>query len=129
MFTMTHGAYCARSHHINCGHCHDSHHSIAQVRVCGTQRYTIPETGETVDAWPCDWLLNYIDDEGETRERECWHPSWLTGRGNTCAAGHEHVRAEFRAAEGWDYASPDEAYALAAAGTMPVGMDGKPYIL
>ena len=48
-----------------------------------------------------------------------------TARGWTCAAGHEHVTAEARHAEGWEYAECyDEAKALAAAGVEPLTMSG-----
>jgi hypothetical protein len=51
----------------------------------------------------CDWfVLGYYDD-GTTYERPCGAFSWTTGRGWECAKGHEHVYAEVRAAEGWDY--------------------------
>lgn len=125
-----HGTFCVRSAHIRCGYCKDTHHTVAQVRVCGTQLYTDPETQITVEAWPCEWMIRFWDaEDGETRVRDCGHPAWATRRGTNCVAGHEHVRAEVRMDEGWDYADDDEAGALAAAGVVPVQMDGKPFIL
>ena len=124
-----HGRFCARSLHILCGHCHDYHHSVAQVQVCGTSRYTDPQTGHThAPAWPCSWLMEFADGESGWAVRECGHPAFHTERGHTCAAGHEHVCEEVRHAEGWDYADDDEAAALAAAGITPVGMDGRVHI-
>lgn len=123
-----HGAFCDRSLHIRCGHCEGTHHSVAQVQVCGTSRYTGPDGVVHDPAWACSWLIEFTDGEGYPAVRECGHPAFHTARGSDCAAGHEHVRDEVRHAEGWEYADPDEAGALAAMGIKPVGMDGKPYI-
>lgn len=126
---MIHGLYCARSKHINCAHCHGSHHTVAQVRVCGLGIYIDPETGEQREAAPCTWLIETTTEEGFPSARECGHPMWQTARGSTCAAGHEDVTCEVRAQEGWDYASDTgEAYALAGAGIEPRHTDGKLWV-
>lgn len=116
---------------IRCGHCDLSHYTVAQARMCATGLYFDPDTGAVREGCaPCTWMIatgRYSEDGAEII-RDCGHPSWCDERGWRCAAGHEHVRAEIRADEGWDYADADEAAALAAAGVRPVHMDGKPYI-
>lgn len=116
---------------IRCGHCQGHHHSTAQVRVCGTGTYHDPDTGQThTDCHPCDWLMDTgrYDEDGQKVIRECAHPSWVDERGWRCAAGHEHVTAEIRYAERWDYADPDEAPAMARKGIRPVHMDGSVFL-
>lgn len=116
---------------IRCGHCDLSHHTVAQVRVCGTGVYVDPETGIVREGCaPCTWLIDTLqyDEDGQKIIRDCGHPAWSDERGWRCAAGHEHVYGEVRATEGWDYADDDEAAALAANGVVPVQMDGKPFI-
>lgn len=105
---------------IRCGnreaHAETTYHgTIEEVRACFR--------GET---WACTWLLGrteYTEDGPMLRTWECGAASWhLAGdRGYTCEAGHEHVYAEVRADEGWEYAEDeDEARRLASVGVMPV---------
>lgn len=117
---------------IRCGnravHAETTHHeSVAAVRAC--------HRGET---HPCNWLIEIpagwvpeIEDWMEARVEECGATSWELedGRGWTCAAGHEHISAEVRDREGWDYADgPEEARRLAKVGVASVGMDGRPIL-
>jgi len=104
------------------------HENIAAVRAC--------HRGET---HPCNWLVSIsagwsseIEDWVDARSVECGATSWelADGRGWTCAAGHEHIHAEVRDAERWDYADgPEEARRLAAVGVASVGMDGGPILV
>lgn len=101
---------------ILCGHCQGRHDSIEAVRVCAAG-------GEL---WACTWLVSVgRDEDGGEIIRECGAESYGNDRGYECAGGHSHVYAEYRAAEGWDYASdPVEAEALRRNGIDAVGPDG-----
>jgi hypothetical protein len=106
---------------ITCGNCQKTHFSVEAVRRCyaGT-------------AHPCGWQYEARDRWGTLRDedgaaivRECDALSWDNGRAYVCEAGHEHVHADVREAEGWDYAEDaDEARRLAKVGVASVGMDG-----
>lgn len=111
---------------IRCGHCGKTHDRVDAVRACAAGTLTT-----------CPWLVDVprhwvvIDEEtGETdyvdaTTRECGAEAVITERGWCCAVGHEHVNAETRRAEGWDWAEEyDEALALAAAGVEPRTIDG-----
>lgn len=99
---------------IACGHCHEHHASVAAVRAC-SQEATIA---------PCHWLVEVSTEDGRAVV-ECGAEAIFTERGYTCAAGHQHVNAQARHAEGWDYAeSWGEAMDLARAGVEPLTMDG-----
>ena len=80
-----------------------------------------------MDVFVCGWLVDtgqYTED-GEQVIVECDGIATGDDRGWACAKGHSHVYAEYRAAEGWDYASdPGEAAQLTQYGTFPVLMDG-----
>lgn len=85
----------------------------------------------------CNWLIEIpahwveeIEDFVDARQVECGMLAWELpeGRGWTCEAGHEHIHAEVRDREGWDYAEDlDEAKRLAAVGVASVQMDGRPW--
>lgn len=96
----------------------EHHATIDAVRAC----YLESET------WPCTWLMSYTHPEdGEIRTVECAGLSWflLDNRGYICEHGHEHIYAEVRAVERWDYAAdPEEAGLLAGRGVRPIAMDG-----
>lgn len=105
---------------ITCGNCKKTHRSVEAVRRC--------YAGE---AYPCGWQWEERDrwgvvyDENGPVIHECEALAWDTGRALVCEDGHEHVWAEARAAEGWDYAEDaDEARRLARVGVASVGMDG-----
>lgn len=97
------------------------HENVAAVAAC--------HRGET---WACTWLngwTEYTEDGPALVTEECGALSWyLPGdRGYTCEAGHEHIHAEVRDREGWDYAEDvAEARRLATVGVASVGMDGRP---
>ncbi len=97
-----------------------THATIGAVRACCTAERT----------WACDWLVPHMHPEdGEIYTLECGGLAWdlPDDRGHTCEFGHEHVHAEARHAEGWDYAAdPEEAGLLAGRGVIPVAMDGGP---
>lgn len=108
---------------FTCGHCKAPHASPAVARACHEGRVT-----------PCGWLVErvvgWVDEEtGDSDyaqvEGDCGADAVHTDRGWSCEAGHSHVTAETRHAEGWDYAeSYGEALALAGAGVEPITMSG-----
>lgn len=115
------------AHEIRCGNraghaskVAEYHRTVEGVRRCfaGT-------------AAPCDWHVMVPTEDGP-QAMACYQISgavaWETDRGWECESGHEHVRAEVRDAEGWDYAEDDgDVKALAYGFKMPVGMDGGSY--
>ena len=107
---------------ITCGKCKATHASVAAVKACFA--------GATIA--PCNWLVErthwYQDPEtgdwwgGEDGPsiEDCGAEAIYTDRGFECAAGHSHVTAEIRWAEGWDYAEDaGEAARLTKYGTEP----------
>ena len=107
---------------IKCGKCRETHESIHAVRAC--------YAGETIA--PCTWLVkrtySFVDEEtgewwgGEDGPvvEDCGAEAIFTDRGFECSAGHSHVFAEIRNAEGWDYAEDrGEAERLSKYGTEP----------
>lgn len=85
----------------------------------------------------CNWLVEYIPEpctDPETGEDcyyddpspmivECGAEVAYTDERWQCAAGHEHVSAEARDREGWDYAEDDyDAAVIAKGGRQPVPM-------
>lgn len=108
---------------ITCGNCHETHFSIDGVRHCYAG-----------DAGVCGWQTYLRDrwgfvtnEDGERIVEECPALIWDNGRAQVCELGHEHVHAEARYREGWDYADgPEEAQRLAKVGVGSVGMDGHP---
>jgi len=118
---------------IRCGnraaHAETTYHAtVESVRACHRD-----------ETWACTWLeyerdafgLVY-DEDGRPVIRECRALAWTLpdGRGYTCERGHEHIDAEVRDREGWDYVDgPEEARRLAKVGVASVGMDGKPILV
>lgn len=101
---------------IQCAQCKATHGSVEAIRCC--------HAGATIA--PCHWLVERWfdsgdpDDGGYKAEVECGAEAIYTDRGFECAAGHSHVRAEVRQAEGWDYAEDHgEAESLSRWGTEP----------
>ncbi len=98
---------------IKCGNCKATHGSVEAVRLC--------YGGATIE--PCYWLIEgWIEDfdGGHKAIIECGADAIYDGRGFECVAGHSHVAADVRQAEGWDYAEyRGEAAALVRAGTEP----------
>jgi hypothetical protein len=91
---------------FTCGHCQRPHHYAATARACSQDRTFV-----------CDWLVQLPGQEYTDFEpiiRECGATAVVTERGFECEAGHEHVNAETRDAEGWDYASDEEEAAVRA---------------
>jgi len=73
----------------------------------------------------CHWLVRagYTED-GEVI-RDCAADVTFTDTGWSCQAGHEHVTAEVRHAQGWDYAADaEEAALLRKHGTDAVHISG-----
>lgn len=91
------------------------HETIEGVRAC--------HRGET---WACTWLngrTEHTEDGPVLVTSECGALAYpLPGdRGYTCEAGHEHIYAEVRADEGWEYAEDqDEAQRLERNGVRAV---------
>lgn len=109
--------------YATCGKCGGKHDSVAATRAC-----------HTGDLFACHWMVEkwvgWTDEEtgqseGDMQVVDCGAEAIATERGWTCAAGHEHVTAEARHAEGWEYAEDwGEAKNLAAAGVEPLTMSG-----
>lgn len=110
---------------IRCGKCAETHASVDAVKAC-----------HAGNLFTCHWLVEipfrWVTDEEtgevfdvEAHTRDCGAEAIATERGWTCAAGHEHVTAEARRNEGWDYAEEyGEAADLALAGVEPRTMSG-----
>lgn len=106
-----------RWHSIRCGRCSQAHRSVKSVRLCYTG----------IAIWPCWWEIDTrrYDEDGAPIIETCGADAQETDRGWGCTAGHEHVSAEIRAAEGWDYADDeDEARLLRSHGVDAVAMNG-----
>lgn len=103
---------------ITCGKCKATHHSSAAVKACYAG-----------NLYACDWLVERVDgwDDEEYGQYDfeevivpCGAEAIVDSRGFTCTAGHSHVYAEIRRAEGWEYAEDaDEASRMARAGVEP----------
>lgn len=112
------------AHQIQCGHCRQPHTSVAAVKACAGGNlfpchWLVERPGRTVydDQGNCDWIEGSVGD--------CGAEAIATDRGWTCAVGHEHVTAQARWTEGWDYAADaGEAMDLVRAGRQPFTMDG-----
>ncbi len=91
--------------------------------------------GNTVGG--CTWMVNYIPEPMYCEEtgdvdyyddptplvRDCGAESAYSDDRFRCAAGHEHVSAETRDREGWDYAEDAyDAAVIAKGGRLPVPM-------
>jgi hypothetical protein len=100
---------------ITCGNCHRTHYSVDAVRAC-----------HFAATFTCGWwYYGQPMDDGERPILECEALAWRAERGTQCDHGHEHVNAETRQGEEWEYAEDEqEAGALMAHGIRPVGMDG-----
>jgi hypothetical protein len=73
----------------------------------------------------CGWVYQNGYDEDGPAYRSCVGIVTETPRGWECSNGHEHVTAEVRYAEGWDYASDElEAAQLRKYGVQAVAMLG-----
>jgi hypothetical protein len=75
----------------------------------------------------CTWLseLPGYNEDGEKDIVECGAALHVTDRGWHCNNGHDHVTAEIRQAEAWDYASDEgEARELRRYGVDAVAMSG-----
>ncbi|GAA2679024.1 MULTISPECIES: hypothetical protein [Actinosynnema] len=94
------------------------HASVDAVRACCLAD----------EVWACRWLVaRFNHEDGEEYVVECGGLSWHLpdDRGHTCEHGHDHIYADVREREGWDYAAdPDEAGLLAGRGVHPVAMNG-----
>jgi hypothetical protein len=99
-----------------CGNCKVNAESVASVRAC----YAAGKGA----GFACDWIVEDYGWEGEVYHNPCRAHAVATDRGWTCEAGHEHVVAEVRRAEGWDYAEDSDVRGLIAHGIVPVAMDG-----
>lgn len=100
------------------------HQTTAEVRECFQ---AAQDLAKGIDVWPCSWLVEGTHDDGTKYVYDCNSPTRYTDdRGSyKCTVGHDHVPAEVRAEQGWDYAGDEgEAILLARAGVLPVQMDG-----
>ncbi len=101
---------------IICGSCGDRHHQAATVQLCHHGL-----------VFACPWLVQRgWDEDGQQVIAECGAAAWEHPRGFACEAGHEHIDAQTRAAEGWEYAEDaGEAANLVKAGVQPYDMQGR----
>jgi hypothetical protein len=103
-----------------------THPTVELVKLCCAAA-KFEKAGTEV--WPCTWLLEGRYDDGSVFTYECGLPTMFTDeRGSyECAGGHDHVPAEVRLEEGWDYAGDlEEARGMARHGVRPVqAADGK----
>lgn len=109
---------------IKCGHCSRRHSSAATVQACAQG-----------NLFSCHWIVEryegWVDEEtGQTESWlvnvECGAEAIGTERGWACAAGHEHVNAQTRMNERWDYAEDaDEAMGMVRVGVQPFTMNGR----
>lgn len=94
---------------IICGNCGDRHQAVITVKAC--------HAGNVL---PCVWLVRRDTEDGP-QARECGAAAIVSDAGFWCEAGHAHVSAQVRDAEGWDYAEDDaDARRLLAAGRLAV---------
>ena len=115
-------------HTITCANHPESDVEVKHLTVEGVRQCHL-----NPESFTCTWLYERTDLIGDeeygwepyTRIVECGAVAWPTQRGWTCEAGHEHVTAEVRMTEGWDYASdPGEAEQLRRYGVDAVSMRG-----
>jgi hypothetical protein len=130
---------------VRCGSCKGRHATTAQVFACYV-------AAGLVEGWfLCTWMVRhserctdrgiYTDDgefimcgaceDGGYQVEDCGAPARLLedGTGFECMAGHSHIDAEARQAQGWEYAEDRyEAKRLVMAGVEPRTMDGKIWV-
>lgn len=110
---------------ITCGKCKGKHLTVDAVRACHAR-----------ETFPCPWLIERpagwlpeAEDFVEATIVECGSLAWEHERGWECETGHEHITAEVRHREGWEYAEcREEAAQLAKVGVASVDMQGRPWI-
>jgi hypothetical protein len=103
--------------------CTGQHATAAEVKSCFQARAD--------GAWPCSWLLEGRYDDGSRHTYACGAPTRYTDeRGSyECDRGHDHVPADVRYEQGWEYAEDaDEAKRLVRAGVRPVQLDGDAWV-
>jgi hypothetical protein len=106
---------------ITCGKCKKTHTAVGLVKACYQGNTGL-----------CGWQYNVpthyspeAEDFIDAYTAECDALSWWDERGTYCEAGHEHVNAQARHDEGWDYAEDiDEATNLRKHGIQAVSMRG-----
>lgn len=113
---------------IKCGHCGDYHVTVADVHRCHRGQ-TVHKCLEPRNPHPCDWWVpgGYHPEDGSEIVLDCGADAYTTDRGFKCVAGHDNVHMWIAAAEGWAYATADEAAGLEKNGVRAVMMDGKPW--
>jgi len=104
-----------------------SHPTVDLVKAC-YQAARDQQGG--IEVWPCSWLLEGRYDDGSIFHYACGLPTRYDDTRQDgsyhCDGGHDHVPAEVRYAEGWDYTDdPDEALGMMKHGVLPVRPDGK----
>lgn len=104
-----------------------THPTVELVRICATAA-RFEKAGAKV--WPCSWDMEAMGEDGPYAVR-CNLPTMFTDdRGSyECVGGHDHVPAEVRFEQGWDYAEDaGAAELLAKYGTEPRDMQGRPFL-
>lgn len=101
-----------------------SHRTVEEVHACYRAKHDV---AKGIEVWACGWLMEGRYDDGSKFTYPCEAPTrYVGGRGSfECAAGHDHVPAEVRYEQGWDYASDEEeAHYLRSHGIDAVAMNG-----
>jgi hypothetical protein len=102
--------------------CFGVHETVAEVQDCYRKARV---ARNDPDYFPCGWLVEIRTEDG-IAAIACGALARVTSRGFECEAGHEHVHAEIRHREGWEYAEDlDEAHQLFRAGVEPRTMAGQ----
>lgn len=109
---------------VRCGNHHATH---GNDPVYHADRESVRRCyNPNVETFLCGWLVQRgWTEDGEPIVVECGALATATERGWSCEAGHEHVTAEARHNEGWDYAHDEhEAKQLRGVGVQAVAMSG-----
>jgi hypothetical protein len=119
-----HRIVCRSGWYADQGGCPGWHNTAAEVKAC----FEAKKDG----AWPCSWVVQSRYDDGSYFYHDCGAPTRYTDEARgiyECDRGHDHVPAEVRQAEGWDYAADQgEAEQLTRNGVRPMQMDGSAWI-
>lgn len=102
-----------------------THESAELVKLCYA---AAADERAGKEVWPCSWLLEGRYDDGSAFTYECMLPTRFTREDGSyeCDGGHDHVPAQTRCEEGWDYAGDvEEATGMMRHGVRAVQPDGK----
>jgi hypothetical protein len=79
--------------------------SVALARLVATLKLVAGE----FEVGTCTWtVVAGADEDGYPYHTDCGAETVIYDRGFVCTAGHEHVNAQTRHEEGWDYYDADD---------------------